>query len=286
MFGWVCRVSVFNHYLTLPVDVSVNKLQWRQELGEELRRDFHSFSFAPRNLIVLYKQHYRHVFPHWATAPNIVSDGHVWRVKRVLMLLFCFISSCLWSSMSWLWRRTMKCVGRSALAGSSLRRTWMMRRTAGANLTWPPCPSAACWSFAAPSHMVKCSSVCSTSIKLAAVWFYLTCRWNKIRSDNSDVQKAVFCFVPWKRFSSLPLNQVVAAFCLRLPSFSRCHPPGPRADLSARHRPPGGRDDDHLWSDQSRGQAQRSPGSASQTQVSSPAGTSIRLCLIEWISIS
>lgn len=56
--------------------------------------------------------------------------------------------------------------------------------------------------------------------------------------------------------------------CLPPPSFPRCHPSGSRAELSARHRPSGGGDDDHLWSDQSWGQTQCSPGSASQTQAS------------------
>lgn len=72
-----------------------------------------------------------------------------------LTRLLRFISSCLWSWTSWLWRRTMKCAGRSVPAGSSLRRTWRRRPSAGANLTWPPSPSAACWSFAALSHTVN-----------------------------------------------------------------------------------------------------------------------------------
>lgn len=66
-----------------------------------------------------------------------------------------FLLSCLWSWTSWLWRRIMKCAGRSELAGSSLRRTWRRRRIAGESLTWPPCPSAACWSSVVPSLTVN-----------------------------------------------------------------------------------------------------------------------------------
>lgn len=56
--------------------------------------------------------------------------------------------------------------------------------------------------------------------------------------------------------------------------FSRRRPSGPGAEHSARHRPPGGGNHDHLRSDQSGGPAQRPASAASQTQVSQPAGSS------------
>lgn len=79
----------------------------------------------------------------------------------VLMSLLSLLFSCLWSWTSWLWRRTMRCVGRSGLAGSSLKRMWRRRRIAGGNLMWPHSPSAVYWSFAVPSQMVEKSSPCS-----------------------------------------------------------------------------------------------------------------------------
>lgn len=61
---------------------------------------------------------------------------------------------CLWSWMSSLWTRTRRCSGRRRPAGSSLRRTWRRKRTAGGSLTWLRCLSAVCWSSERPSRTV------------------------------------------------------------------------------------------------------------------------------------
>ena len=89
----------------------------------------------------------------WKTYP-ISFSSLVWNTV-CLVFLSRFLSRCSWSSTSWSWRRIKKCVGRSELAGSSLKRTWRRRPTAGANPTWPRSPSAACWSFVAPSRTVN-----------------------------------------------------------------------------------------------------------------------------------
>ena len=74
---------------------------------------------------------------------------------RLHVLLCDVLSRCLWSWTSWPWTRTKRCSGRRRLDGSSLRKMWRRRRTAGGNLTWPRCPSAVCWSSERPSRTVR-----------------------------------------------------------------------------------------------------------------------------------
>ncbi len=64
-------------------------------------------------------------------------------------------SRCLWSWMSWWSTGTRSCSGGRRLDGSSLRRRWRRRRSAGGDLTSPPCPFAPCWSSEKPSHTVR-----------------------------------------------------------------------------------------------------------------------------------
>ena len=71
------------------------------------------------------------------------------------VLLCDVLSRCLWSWTSWPWTRTKRCSGRRRLDGSSLRKMWRRRRTAGGNLTWPRCPSAVCWNSERPSRTVR-----------------------------------------------------------------------------------------------------------------------------------
>lgn len=84
---------------------------------------------------------------------------------------------------------------------------------------------------------------------------------NKKKQNSSTIQ-CVFGYISQittcrlERFSPFLtfmcgcfLNNLVLLYLapyLPVPSFPRCHPSGPRAELSARHRPSGGGDDDHL----------------------------------------
>lgn len=70
---------------------------------------------------------------------------------------------CLWSWMSWSSIKTRRCSGEKQPAGSSLKRTWRRKRTAGGNHTSPRCRSAVCWSWGRPSLTVRtCSNLHKT----------------------------------------------------------------------------------------------------------------------------
>ena len=96
---------------------------------------------------------------------------------------------CSWSWTSWWSTGTRSCSGGRRLDGSSLRRRWMRRRSAGGGLTSPPCPSDPCWNSGKPSPTVRrlsalfsCFSLFQVKNDLLLEWkqFWIN-HWGKIR---------------------------------------------------------------------------------------------------------
>ena len=158
-------------------------------------------------------------------------------ISHLHMQMFLWhVSRCLLSWMSLLWTRTRRCSGRRRRDGSSLRRMWRRRPTAGGNLMWPRYLSAACWSSERQSHMVG----------------------NKIRVHIGHVLK---CLTAWE--------SAELCICMRV---HRCSAAGPGPEDPAWHCPPGGGADDHFRPDQSWGPSQRPEGPAAETQVTYSTG--------------